>query len=533
RDIALALAPIRDVTAGGARGQIPRFVALAELLDLPAPTPELIAQRWRVQPFGVRAPIGVASSGVFNLDIRHDGPHALVGGTTGAGKSELLQTMVASLAANHPPNRVTFLLIDYKGGAAFKDAVHLPHTVGFVTDLDGHLVHRALVSLNAELRQREHLMRDHGVKDLLEMERRVPDLAPPSLLLVVDEFASLAKELPEFVDGVVNVAQRGRALGIHLILATQRPAGAINDNIRANTNLRIALRMNDEADSTDVIGRRDAAMLPRTLLGRGFARTGQAELTEFQVAYVGGQTVTSQHVAATAEPLRILDVKLGDVLRPAGVVEDDVDGQSDLQVMVDVIRAAAIAEGIPQQSSPWLPSLPEVLPVATVTDEQPGRALIGVVDLPESQSQQPWFWDLENDGNLLVFGTSGAGKTTLLRTMAVWLAQRNAPDALHIYALDFATRGLQPLAALPHTGTVVSGDDIERVQRLIVTIEREIARRKSQFAAVGASTLTEYQRLAAGAKLPRIIVLLDGYGGFTSTFDKIDFGEWIERVGRL
>jgi len=117
--------------------------------------------------------------------------------------------------------------------------------------------------------------------------------------------------------------------------------------------------------------------------------------------------------------------------------------------------------------------------------------------------------------------------------MAVWLAQRNTPDALHIYALDFATRGLQPLAALPHSGTVVSGDDIERVQRLIVTIEREIARRKSQFAAVGASTLTEYQRLAAGATLPRIIVLLDGYGGFTSTFDKVDFGEWIERVGRL
>src|SRR5690606_33014047 len=135
----------------------------------------------------------------------------------------------------------------------------------------------------AELRRREHLLKDHGAKDLIEMERRHAGAAPPTLLLIVDEFATLAAELPEFVDGVVSVAQRGRSLGIHLILATQRPAGAINDNIRANTNLRVALRMNDVSDSQDVIDARDAAMLPRHLPGRAFARTGQAELTEVQV----------------------------------------------------------------------------------------------------------------------------------------------------------------------------------------------------------------------------------------------------------
>ncbi len=462
--------------------------------------------------------------------MRHDGPHALVGGTTGAGKSELLQTIVASLAANHPPNRLTFLLVDYKGGAAFKDAVHLPHTVGFVTDLDGHLVHRALVSLNAELRYREHLMRDFGVKDLIEMERRFPDQAPPSLLLVVDEFASLAKELPEFVDGVVNVAQRGRALGIHMILATQRPAGSINDNIRANTNLRIALRFNDETDSTDVIGQRDAALLPRTLKGRGFARLGQADLTEFQVAYAGGHTAGG--AARGSGPLLVHDIKLGEVQRPRSAPGAEQDlGPSDLQVLVEAVRAAAAQSGIPPQRPPWLPALPTLLPLGTLAALGKDVALLGLADIPDEQAQRPRAWDLEADGNLLVFGASGMGKTTLLRSIALDLSQRHSPDEIHLYGLDFATRGLQPLAALPHTGSVVNGDDIERVQRLVVMIEREIARRKNAFAQAGASTLSEFRR--AGGTMARMVVLLDSWGGFTSTFEKIDFGEWSERVTRL
>jgi S-DNA-T family DNA segregation ATPase FtsK/SpoIIIE len=530
REIALALAPVKDVTAGGTRGQIPRQVPLLELLGLETPSGPSIVQRWRTAGFGVDAPVGVSAGGPFVLDMRHDGPHALVGGTTGAGKSELLQTFVAALAASHPPNRVTFLLVDYKGGAAFKDAVHLPHTVGFVTDLDGHLVNRALVSLNAELRRREHLLRDHGAKDLLEMERRVPDAAPPSLLLIVDEFASLAKELPDFVDGVVNVAQRGRSLGIHLILATQRPAGSINDNVRANTNLRIALRMNDQADSEDVINAKDAALLPRTLPGRAFARTGQAELTEVQVAYVGGHTT---NVGSTDQPIEVMGLELGEVVRFSAPRAVDNDAPTDLQVLVSAIGDAALSEHIPPQSPPWLAPLPAVLPIGDLPLSGPGRALVGMVDLPAQQAQAPWYWDLEDEGSVLVYGTGGAGKTSLLRTMAVSLAQQHSPSELNLYGLDFATRGLGCLASLPHVGSVVSGEEVERVQRLIVMIEREITRRKDLFASVGASLLSEYHRLGGAQVLPRIVVLFDGYGGFTSAFEKIDFGEWIERLPRV
>ncbi len=531
---ARALSGVKDVTAGGVRGQIPRNVPLLDLLALPQPSPSAIAERWRTASMGVDAPVGVSAGGPFVLDMRKDGPHALVGGTTGAGKSELLQSFVAALAAAHPPNRLTFVLIDYKGGAAFKDVVHLPHTVGFVTDLDGHLVFRALVSLNAELRRREHLLRDHGAKDLLEMERRMPEVAPPSLLLIVDEFASLAKELPEFVDGVVNVAQRGRSLGIHLILATQRPAGSINDNVRANTNLRIALRMNDAADSEDVIGANDAAMLPRTLPGRAFVRTGQTEMNEVQVAYVGGHTTGRSSEAG--HQVEIMGLELGQVIRTVGgTTSGDEDAPTDLQVLVEAAVGAADAEHIPPQRPPWLPPLPAVLPLDGLPDggARRGQAFIGLVDLPERQAQELWWFDLEEEGSLLVYGTGGSGKTSLLRSLAVSLALGHSPAELQMYGLDFASRGLGPLEGLPHVGSVVAGEDVERVQRLVVLIETEISRRKNLFAAAGASLLSEYERSDPGVDLPRMVVLFDGYGGFTTTFEKIDFGEWIERFPRL
>ena len=288
-ELALALAPARDAGGTGSQG-IPQRVALLDLLDVEEPDARWVSERWE-SASGLGATVGAAVGEPFGVDLRDDGPHGLVAGTTGAGKSELLQTLVAALAVSHPPNRLAFLLVDYKGGAAFKDCLSFPHTVGLVTDLDAHLTRRALASLNAELQRRERILRDAGAKDLADLERRDPDRAPPSLVIVIDEFATLAKEVPDFVDGVVDVAQRGRSLGVHLVLATQRPGGAVSENIRANTNLRIALRVNESAESADVIGTPDAARIPRDLPGRAFARTGHGELTEIQTAYVGGATV--------------------------------------------------------------------------------------------------------------------------------------------------------------------------------------------------------------------------------------------------
>jgi S-DNA-T family DNA segregation ATPase FtsK/SpoIIIE len=531
--LARSLAGVQDATARSRGiGQLPTYVSLPDLLG-GDPSADGVQAAWQRHDGSLAAPVGLSETGPFTIDMRRDGPHALLGGTTGAGKSEMLQTLVASLAAHIPPTRLTFLLVDYKGGAAFKDCVQLPHVVGFVTDLDSHLVHRALVSLNAELHRRERVLAAAGAKDLIEMERKAPDDAPASLLLVVDEFATLAKELPEFVDGVVNVAQRGRSLGIHMLLATQRPAGAINDNIRANTNLRMALRMNDEADSQDVINAKSAAALPRSLPGRAFVRTGASELTEVQIGYAGGHSLAG----GDATPLRVNPLRRGLVERPQATtseVNDDDDRPTDLQRVVALIGEAHAALALPEQPAPWLPPLPDVLPLAELdrADASSGTT-IGLLDVPARQAQEPYVVDLAADGSLLVFGASGSGKTTLLRTLALSLAESTPADRLHIYALDFASRGLGSLESLPHCGAVINGDDVERAQRLFGMLERSIAERKRLFGEVGCSSLEEYQRIVGDAPLPRVVVMLDSYGGFASVFDKIDYGARLESFSLL
>jgi S-DNA-T family DNA segregation ATPase FtsK/SpoIIIE len=217
-----------------------------------------------------------------------------VAGTTGSGKSELLQTLIAGLAVVNRPDEMTFVLIDYKGGAAFKDCAGLPHTVGMVTDLDGHLTQRALASLAAELRRREELLLQAGAKDIedyLELRDRSPGVleALPRLLIVIDEFAALASELPDFVAGLVDIGRRGRSLGVHLLLATQRPAGVVTAEIRANTNLRIALRVTDTDESTDVLETPDAARISKATPGRCFVRSGTATPQAVQSARIGGR----------------------------------------------------------------------------------------------------------------------------------------------------------------------------------------------------------------------------------------------------
>lgn len=534
--VARALAGVRDATTRG-RGvsDLPSVVALPDLLGSSPPTVEAVLGKWAARTTSLAAPIGIGEAGLFSVDMRHDGPHGLLGGTTGAGKSEMLQTFVASLAAHHPPTHLTFLLVDYKGGAAFKDCIHLPHVVGYVTDLDGHLVHRALVSLNAELHRRERLLAAVGAKDLIEMERKAPEQAPPSLLLLVDEFATLAKELPEFVEGVVNVAQRGRSLGIHMLLATQRPAGAINDNIRANTNLRMALRMNDDADSMDVLGSRRAAALPRSLPGRAFVRTGASELAEVQIAYSGGHSLAGE----TTKPVRVFPLESGRVERPIGMKQVDTGGgdderPTDLQSLVSIVAEAARSQSLADPTPPWLPPLASVVALSDLPPAVDGAVHVGVVDVPTRQAQIPFSVDLPVLGSLLVFGTSGSGKTTFLRTLASALAGSTSPNDLHLYGMDFASRGLGAVEALPHCGAVVAGDDIERVQRLFGMLERWITERKAAFGVAGCSTLEEYERVRGGADgLARVVVLVDSFGGFTSVFEKVEYGARIDAFPQL
>ncbi len=287
------LAPLLDPEDHDDGGGVPTRVSLAELEPIGAGTSASIARRWRT---GGRDPaplaqLGMSADGVVDVDLVRDGPHGLIAGTTGAGKSELLRTMVVSLAAQVSPDHLTLVLVDFKGGSTFDACARLPHTVGVVTDLDGGLAERVLVSLDAEVRRREHLLRSAGAGDLVGY-RRASATPLARLVVVIDEFASLAKELPDFLHALVGVAQRGRSLGVHLILATQRPAGVVTDDIRANTNLRIALRLQDRSDANDVVGDATPAAFPVAVPGRAALRLGPGDLVTFQTADSSSPTPT-------------------------------------------------------------------------------------------------------------------------------------------------------------------------------------------------------------------------------------------------
>ena len=522
---------------------LPRSVSLISLLgDDLAEQADAVIDRWKqnesindrtpgatMKPRRagkLRATIGSAGVDVMQLDLRTQGPHALVGGTTGAGKSEFLQAWVLGMAAEYSSDRVTFLFVDYKGGSAFAECVNLPHCVGLVTDLSPHLVRRALTSLRAELHHREHLLNRKKAKDLLELEKRGDPECPPALVLVIDEFAALVSEVPEFVNGVIDIAQRGRSLGIHLIMATQRPAGVIRDNLRANTPLRIALRMADDSDSNDVIGVKDAAHFSPGTPGRGIAKTGPGRLTPFQSGYAGGWTTREPDRAR----IEVAELRFGAELRwdPPKVEEstDDADpGPTDQQRMVRTIIEGTQRAGIPAPRRPWLDELALAYDLSLLRQRTDTELVLGVSDLPEHQQQRTAYFRPDADGHLALFGTGGSGKSTVLRTLgiAAGIVPRGGP--VQVYGLDFGSGGLRALEQLPHVGAVIQGDDGERIIRLFRRIAGLLEDRAQRFAEANAANITEYRALSGNVNEPRILLLLDNYPSFRD--------EWESTLGRI
>ncbi|WP_313810837.1 FtsK/SpoIIIE domain-containing protein [Glutamicibacter sp.] len=468
----------------------------------------------------LRAFIGQGSPDAMSLDLRTQGPHALVGGTTGSGKSEFLQAWVLAMAAEYSPDRVTFLFVDYKGGSAFADCVELPHCVGLVTDLSPHLVRRALTSLRAELHHREKLFHRKKAKDLLELEKRQDPQTPPALVLVIDEFAALAGEVPEFVDGVVDIAQRGRSLGIHLIMATQRPAGVIKDNLRANTNLRVALRMADAADSNDVVEDPVAAGFDPSLPGRGIAKTGPGRLIPFQSGYAGGWT-TEQPEAAE---VRVEDLRFGgtrvweqpDANLPN--VEEN-NGPNDQKRLVNSFIAASHQAAIPAPRRPWLDDLSATIDLRELAPDSDSLIPLALADIPEHQAQETAYFEPDTEGHLLVYGTSGSGKSAALRSIAIAAGANPAAGTAAVYALEFGTSSLRSLSELPHVGAVIGGDDVERIQRVFRNLAAQLDERSERYAAASTANLSEYRQVTGQVDEPRIFLLIDGFGAFRNDWE--------------
>ena len=514
---------------------LPRAVSYATLIGKDfLDNPAAVAERWtennsvrasavpnRKDNGTLRALVGSKGIEPLYLDLKNEGPHALVGGTTGAGKSEFLQSWVMGMAAAYSPDRVSFLFVDYKGGAAFADCLHLPHTVGLVTDLSPHLVRRALTSLRAELHHRERLLNRKKAKDLLELQREADPEAPPYLIIIVDEFAALATEVPEFVDGVVDVAARGRSLGLHLILATQRPAGVIKESLRANTNLRVALRMADEDDAIDILGVPTAAYFDPAIPGRGAAKTGPGRIQGFQTGYAGGWTTEKPQ----RPQIEIVEMAFGSgpawaAPAPETPVKEEAAGLNDIARMTaNIIRAADVLSIEPPRK-PWLDELATTYDFSRLpnprTDE---RLLLGVADDPAHQDQPTVFYEPDRDGNMAIYGTGGSGKSAALRGIAIAAAVTPRGGPVNVYGIDCGSSGLKMLDGLPHVGEIINGDDVERVGRLLRWLRDLADDRAARYSEVRASTIVEYRTLADQPAEKRIFVLVDGMSAFREAYE--------------
>jgi len=546
--VARGLAPLR-AGADAEDSALPSSARLLDLLGLEPPTADAIRAIWSVQPRSTRALLGVGLDGDFTVDIVRDGPHALIAGTTGSGKSELLQTLVATLAVVNRPDEMTFVLVDYKGGSAFAECADLPHTVGLVTDLDTHLVERSLISLGAELRRRERQLAAAAAKDIgdyTDRRRLDPGLAPmPRLMIVVDEFASMIRELPDFVPGLVNIAQRGRSLGIHMVLATQRPSGAVTADIRANTNLRIALRTTDTSESRDIIDAPDAGQLSPRTPGRAYARLSASVLLPFQSGRIGGRR-NGAGPGTTRVPLRASEIawtELGEpigrakpaVRADAGVSADEAKPVTDIAVLVAAISAAAEAAGIPRQQEPSLPPLPDTLsldqlpPARSASRGLPAVGW-GLIDLPAEQAQLPLTFDLDRASHLHIAGASRSGRSQALRTLSVALAQAHSTQDLHLYGIDCGNGALRALADLPQCGAVVDHRNPELLGRLLDQLGEQLRGRQRRLGGLGVADLAELrERVEPGERPAHIVVVVDRFEVFDRDFATFDNGSYVDR----
>ncbi|MCQ1945392.1 FtsK/SpoIIIE domain-containing protein [Arthrobacter sp. zg-Y1116] len=458
-------------------GRLPSAAAFDEFHP---PAPDQILGGWQAdaRADGAAAVVGVSPSGPVTLDLDKDGPHFLVAGTTGSGKSEFLRTFVGSLAASHPPTLFTVLLIDFKGGSGLGPLAPLPHSVGLLTDFSAETVARALVSLRAEVRRREVLLAGVGADNLSAYNAgHRPAEGLPRLLVVVDEFRMLADEVPAALPELLRIAAIGRSLGLHLLLATQRPQGAITTDIRANIATSIALRVQSGVESRDVITTDAAAAIPPDIPGRAYVSKGGLPPHLFQ------SLSTSLRSGTGESPLK----ELAEYYHSPGA--DAVGDPKALNRVVSAVRAAAAIGGFPVPFSPVRPPLPSSLTAGQLTrcaddirEQLPGGLVLGLLDEPGKQRQRTLSWHPEADSHLAVLGAPRSGAPDALALIA---GQHLAElPGRHLYILD-ADGSLAWLAAAEQTGAYVGSHDTARAARVLAYLASLILQATAPFRAPG------------------------------------------------
>lgn len=550
--ISRGLAPLKHIQQ--LKSSIPDSVTFLEMYQAETFNDLKVLSRWESHaPYqSLAVPIGLRGKDdlvYLNLHEKAHGPHGLIAGTTGSGKSETIQSYILSLAVNFHPHDVAFLLIDYKGGGManlFKD---LPHLLGTITNLDGAQSMRALASINAEIHRRERLFGQYGVNHINQYQKKFKlgeATEPlPHLFLISDEFAELKVNQPDFIKELVSIARVGRSLGVHLILATQKPSGVVDDQIWSNSRFKLALKVADRGDSMEMLRTADAAEITQT--GRAYLQVGNNEVYElFQTAWSGAdyqpekdQLGIEDHTIYLINELGQYEV-LNQDLSGLDMAEEIKEVPTELDVIVQEINHLHQEEGIAAVAQPWLPPLKEritldeldkVVPIEAWQKRTAPSVLIGVADIPQAQKQEAVAIDLSKDGNILLYGSPGTGKTTFLQTAAMDLARKQSPENLTMYLLDFGTNGLAPLTQLPHVADSLLLDQTEKIQKFIRIINRELDRRKKLLSEHGVGTIALYREVT-GKQEPTMVILMDSYESMKDEPYETDLFKLFMRISR-
>lgn len=500
----------------------------------------------------------------LTFSAKADGVHGLIAGSTGSGKSELLMTLIIGMALNFNPDVLNFVLIDYKGGSAFEPFKKLPHKVDIVTNLDQSATARVFASIIAELDRRQKLNTYTNSKDIVHYRKKGLNLEPgrppyPHLFIIIDEFAEMISGNAEYKAQLESITRLGRALGVTLILAAQRPVG-VTDQMRANIKFRICLRVETPDDSRELLRRADAAFLPPGIPGRGYLQVGNENIELIQTAYTGGDYKGPQEENITPNVIWLDRAK-------KSAAQKATEPPKLYDVIVDMLDNLASTESRPQWR-PWPEFLPvqsgkNILSLETPLDtaymndddiemlkhsdselvtglslnekahtfwndefkwdkviwgKNTMRPLIGLVDNPYQASQKPLKIDFPN-GHAAIFGTSGRGKTTFVRTVISSLVLTHSPDDLHIYILDFGGRALTVFTDLPHVGAIITSEEEERVMRVLRKINDVIEHRQMLFSELRVNNLETYNHNYPDKKLPAILVVIDNFAEFREYYD--------------
>lgn len=545
RDLAVRLANTR-LDLSDSTFDLPSSLSFLEMFGVGMVEHLNSLMRWRENDptLTLQAPVGIGQDGnlqYLDLHEKYHGPHGLVAGMTGSGKSEFLISYILSMAVNYHPDEVSFILIDYKGGGlagAFSDesrGIRLPHLAGTITNLDGSSVNRSLISIQSELRRRQAVFnearkRTHaGTMDIYRYQQfyRIGQVTEPMphLFIISDEFAELKTQQPEFMEQLISAARIGRSLGIHLVLATQKPSGVVDDQIWSNSRFRVCLKVQERADSQDMIKRSDAAELSQT--GRFYLQVGYNELfTMGQSAWSGADYIPADRAERNKDrSIQIID-RLGRVrmeMKPERLQTEE-NPEKQVVALVKYLSGLAAEEGL-RPHALWLPPIPAFIVLEDLErkyDVQPLTRIlepaVGEYDDPYEQRQGLLTIPITREGNCLVYGSAGNGKTTFLTTLCWSLIQHHSAEELCLYLLDFAAGTLKALEQAPQVGGVVLSGETEKLENLFRMLLEEMEKRRKQIADYG--DFSAYSD-SDPSPMPAIVVVLNNYSDFYEQSDDL------------